>query len=91
MEDKYNKKIFNLMNDIDIIKETYDKQIKELQQENQQFKQILIENKLLSEPIPEYNYINIANRIKPFKRELIAITKWRKPVPFAVAIPVKSL
>ena len=91
MEDKYNKKIFNLMNDIDLIKETYDNQIKEMQQQNQQFKQILMENKLLPEPIPEYNYTDIAKRIKPFKRELIAITKWRKPIPLAVAIPVKNL
>lgn len=91
MEDKYNKKIFNLMNDINIIKETYDNQIKEMQQQNQQFKQILMENKLLPEPMPEYNYTDIAKRIKPFKRELIAITKWRKPIPLAVAIPVKNL
>ena len=83
-ENKYDQKL-------DTIKEMYDKQIKELQQENQQFKQILIENKLLPEPMPEYNYTDIAKRIRPFKRELIAITKWRKPVPFAVAIPVKTL
>ena len=41
--------------------------------------------------MPEYNYTDIAKRIKPFKRELIAITKWRKPIPLAVAIPVKSI
>lgn len=90
-KETYDKNMLDLTNQIDTIKETYDKQIKELQQENQQFKQILIENKLIPEPMPEYNYTDIAKRIKPFKRELITITKWRKSVPFAVAISVKGL
>lgn len=81
----------NFQYQLGTMKETYDQEIKELQQQNNQFKQILMENKLLPEPMPEYNYTDIAKRIKPFKRELIAITKWRKPIPLAVAIPVKSI
>ena len=73
------------------MRDLYDKQVKDLQCENQYFKQILIENKLLPEPTPDYNYVDIANRIKPFKRELISITKCCNSIPLAVAISVKSL
>lgn len=62
---------------------------KNLKNEISDLKNLLTEKGIIDKPVPIYNYINIANRILPFKKELMTVTKWINKNALPVAIPVK--
>lgn len=62
---------------------------KNLKNEISDLKNLLIEKDVIDKPVSIYDYINIANRILPFKKELLTVTKWINKNALPIAIPVK--
>lgn len=64
---------------------------KNLKNEISDLKNLLMEKNIIDKPVPNYDYNDIANRILPFKKELMTVTKWINKNTLPVAVPVKYI